>query len=77
MVFTSSARSAATRQAYRRLARSGQASLPNVGGETMLKDLAVAPFSRRKGSTLYDRVDLDRAIDKRKYAEAAEQLKKQ
>lgn len=40
----------------------------------MLKELAVVPFSRRKGSTLYDRVDLDRAIDKRKYAEAAEQL---
>ncbi|MDQ3621320.1 MAG: hypothetical protein M3463_02370 [Verrucomicrobiota bacterium] len=46
-----------------------------VRGETMLKELAVPPFSRRKGSTLYDRVDLDRAIDKRKYAEAAEQLK--
>lgn len=46
-----------------------------VGGETMLKELAVAPFSRRKGSTLYDRVDLDRAIDQRKYAEAAEQIK--
>ena len=34
-----------------------------VGGETMLKELAVEPFSRRKGSTLYDRVDLDRAIE--------------
>ena len=46
-----------------------------VGGETMLKELAVEPFSRRKGSTLYDRVDLDRAIDERKYAEAAAVLK--
>ena len=46
-----------------------------VGGETMLKELAVEPFSRRKGSTLYDRVDLDRAIDARKYAEAAATLK--
>ncbi len=46
-----------------------------VGGETMLKELAVEPFSRRKGSTLYDRVDLDRAIDARKYAGAAEALR--
>ena len=47
-----------------------------VGGETMLKELAVEPISRRKGSTLYDRVDLDRAIDTRKYAEAAAALKR-
>jgi hypothetical protein len=45
-----------------------------VGGLTMLKELGVKPFSQKKGSTLYDRQDLDNAIDKRKLAEAAAHL---
>lgn len=45
-----------------------------VGGETMLKELGVEPVSRRKGSTLYDRQDLDRAIDALKFGDAANVL---
>jgi hypothetical protein len=41
-----------------------------VGGETMLRELNVKPTSRRKGCTLYDRHDLDRAIEAVKQKEA-------
>lgn len=41
-----------------------------VGGQTMLKELGVEPTSRRKGCTLYDRHDLDRAIEALKAKEA-------
>jgi len=41
-----------------------------VGGESMLKQLGVKPTSRRKSCTLYDRQDLDRAIDALKAREA-------
>ena len=45
-----------------------------VGGVTMLKELGVSPISKRKGCTLYDRTDLDQAIDKLKFAEAGKEL---
>lgn len=41
-----------------------------VGGQTMLRELSVKPTVQRKGLTLYDRQDLDRAIEKIKLAEA-------
>lgn len=42
-----------------------------VGGPTMLRELGVEPTTKRKGLTLYDRQDLDRAIEKLKQEEAA------
>lgn len=41
-----------------------------VGGSTMLKELGVKPVEKRKGLTLYDRFDLDAAIELRKRMEA-------
>lgn len=49
-----------------------------VGGPTMLRELNVAPTAQRKGLTVYDRQDLDRAIEKLKLDEAKkEEAKKQ
>ena len=42
-----------------------------VGGETMLRELAVPPTCKRKGLTVYDRLELDRAIEALKIKEAA------
>lgn len=45
-----------------RLLRSEEAE-DYVGGDVMLRELGVRPLKQRKGLTIYDRVDLDKAID--------------